>query len=571
MRMSRLFTRTLRETPGKSGAPGQDMLIRAGYIRQAAAGIYTMLPLAWRMQRKIEAIVREEMEAIGAEEMLMPVVNPAELWKESGRWWEIDAELSRFRDRNERELALAMTHEETVTAVMRDQIQSHRQLPALVYHIQTKWRDDPRPRAGLIRVREFTMKDSYSFDRDEEGLQRQYDAHYRAYFRIFERCGLPVTAVAADPGMMGGKVSHEYMYLDPVGEDTVISCSACNYRANRQTAKLHKQLYPEEPQKIELVETPEVSSIAALTEFLNIPARKTAKVVFAMGSFPDPEDETVTYEKLVTAVIRGDLEVEEAKLQQACEARSLRTATKEEIEACGMSAGYGSPIGAWNTVVMVDDSVAGSNNLVAGANRQGYHFLGSNFARDYMGTLADIAAARAGDPCPECGKPLEARRGIEVGNIFQLGTRYSAPMGATFQDESGRPQPLYMGSYGIGIGRLLGALAEKYHDDSGLALPPSVAPFQVHLVDLLKDDETAEALCAELEAAGLPVLLDDRRESAGVKFNDADLLGMPLRITLGKKAQQEGQVEFQLRADGSSWRVPREEAADAAVSALGEL
>jgi prolyl-tRNA synthetase len=370
--------------------------------------------------------------------------------------------------------------------------------------------------------------------------------------------------VAADPGMMGGKISHEYMYLNPAGEDTVISCRVCGYRANRQTARMHKQLYPEDPGHIEMVETPETTTIAALTEFLDIPARKTAKVVFSVGSFAYHDDPGRSYEKLVTAVIRGDLEVEEAKLQRACEARHLRPATEEEIRASGMSPGYGSPIGAWNSFVVVDDSAAGSNNLVAGANRAGYHFRNSNFARDYLGTVADIAAARAGDPCPECGKPLGADRGIEVGNIFQLGTRYSEPMGATFQDESGRQQPLSMGSYGIGIGRLLGALAEEYHDAAGLALPPSVAPFQVHLLDLLGDGgKEAEALCGELEAAGLEVLLDDRKESAGVKFNDADLLGMPLRITLGKKAHKEGQVEFSRRADGESWRVPRERAAEA--------
>ena len=568
MRMTGLFSRTLRETPGKTESKGHEFLLRAGYIRQTAAGIYSVLPLALRSLRKIEQIIREEMNAIGGMEILMPVVNPAEIWKETGRWYAIDAELSRFKDRNDRDMVLAMTHEEAVTDIMRDELQTYRQLPFMVYQIQTKWRDDPRPRAGLIRVREFTMKDSYSFDRDYKGLEKQYEAHYHAYFRIFKRCGLPSIAVASDTGMMGGKVSHEYMYLNPIGEDTIILCSSCDYSANRQVAEIHKQLYPEDLLPIEEIATPATKTIDELSVFLSVPARKTAKAVLLMGRFTDPVNEESSYEKLVTAIIRGDLEVEESKLQKACGALSLRPAHDEEITACGLVPGYASPIGAKNTIVIVDDSVAGSNNLVAGANKEGYHLINTNFGRDYTATIADITSARAGLACPKCKEELEARRGVEVGNIFQLGTRYSESMGCTFQDENGKSQPVVMGSYGIGVGRLLACLAEEYNDDKGLKLPASVAPFQIHIVNLLKSNAEAERIYSNLLEAGLEVILDDRKETAGVKFNDADLLGMPLRITLGNKAMQDGEVEFSIRNSGEGFRVPLAEVVTASLDAL---
>ncbi len=555
MRMSQLFSRTLRETPGKTDSKGHEFLLRAGYIRQTAAGIYSALPLAFRSLRKIEQIIREEMDAIGGMEMLMPVVNPAEIWKETGRWFSIDAELSRFKDRNDRDMVLAMTHEETVTDIMRDELQTYRQLPSMVYHIQTKWRDDPRPRAGLIRVREFTMKDSYSFDRDYAGLEKQYEAHYHAYFRIFKRCGLPVIAVASDTGMMGGKVSHEYMYLNSIGEDTIIICSECGYSANRQVASIHKQLYPETPAEMETVETPNCKTIEELAAFLDIPTRKTAKAVMMMGRFQDSENEAESSEKMVLAIIRGDLDVEDAKLQKASGALALRPAHEEEILACGMVPGYASAVGAKDVVLIVDDSAAGSNNLVAGANKEGFHTLNTNFGRDYQGTVADIASAQDGHMCPECRKPLQAKRGVEVGNIFQLGTRYSEAMGCTFQDENGKSVPVVMGSYGIGVGRLLACLAEEYNDEKGLKLPAAVAPYQVHIVNLLKSNEEAEKIYADLITAGLEVLLDDRKETAGVKFNDADLLGLPLRITLGNKAMKDGEVEFNVRSTLEGYRV----------------
>ncbi len=552
MRMSNMFSKTLREAPNGADCKGYEYLLRAGYIRQMGAGIFSLLPLGLRATRKIEAIVRQEMERIGAEEILMPLVNPADIWKETGRYYSIDKEMGRFKDRAGRDMVLAMTHEEAVTDIARGEIDSYKRLPLLVYQIQTKWRDDPRPRAGLIRVREFTMKDSYSFDKDWEGLDKVYKAHYKAYFRIYSRCGLPVVAVGADTGMMGGKVSHEYMYLSPIGEDTIITCPKCGYTANRQVARFQKDYYPEEMLPIEKISTPNSKTIEELSEFLNIDAKKTAKAVFMVGSFIDDKNGDEK-DKLVVAIIRGDMDVEESKLSNAIKANALRPAHEEEITACGMVPGFASPIGAkGDFICVVDDSVAKSNNLVAGANEKGYHFINTNFGRDYTGTVADIASARDGYKCPVCSEPLMVSKGVEVGNIFQLGTRYSESMNCTFQDENGKQVPVVMGSYGIGIGRLLACLAEEYNDDSGLCLPISVAPFQVHLVSLLKDTDVGEKIYKELEDAGIEVLFDDRKETAGVKFADADLIGIPIRLTLGNRSYKEGKVEVKYRASGES-------------------
>jgi len=479
----------------------------------------------------------------------MPLVNPADIWKETGRFYSIDREMSRFKDRAGRDMVLAMTHEEAVTDLARGEIDSYKRLPLLVYQIQTKWRDDPRPRAGLIRVREFTMKDSYSFDIDQEGLDKQYAEHYKAYFRIFSRCGLPVIVVGADSGMMGGKISHEYMYLSPIGEDTIITCPACKYTANRQVATFKKAYYTEELKETEKVLTPDCKTIEELAAFLKIEKRQTAKAVFLMGTFindTNGEEE----EKLIVGIIRGDLEVEENKLQNTVKANSLRPAHPEEITAKNMIPGYGSAIGCTDDVlVVVDDSVAKSNNLVAGANEEGYHLLNTNFGRDYQGEVADIASASDGYACPECGKPLVASKGVEVGNIFQLNTRYSESMNCTYQDENGVRRPVIMGSYGIGVGRLLACLAENYSDEKGLSLPISVAPMQVHLVSLVKDVQVAETIYTALTQAGVEVLYDDRKESAGVKFADADLIGLPIRITLGNRSLKEGKVEVKLRSN----------------------
>ena len=552
MRMSNMFSRTLREAPSGAESKGYEYLLRAGYIRQLGAGIFSLLPLGFKSTKKIENIVREEMNRIGGQEILMPVVNPGDLWKESGRYYSIDKELARFKDRVGRDMVLAMTHEEAVTDIARGEIDSYKRLPLFVYQIQTKFRDDPRPRAGLIRVREFTMKDAYSFDRDQEGLEKIYADNYRAYFRIYDRCGLPSIAVSSDTGMMGGKVAHEYMYLSPIGEDTIIICDECGYTANRQIAEIKKEYSKEEERPIEKVATPHAKTIDDLASFLSIPPQKTCKAVFMVGSFIN-EKTGEEEDKLIAAFIRGDMEVEEAKLQHAAKANSLRPAHEEEIRACGMVPGFASAIGAkGDFITIVDESAAYSNNLVAGANEEGYHFINTNFKRDYDGIVADIASAREGHLCPKCGKPLKASKGIEIGNIFQLGTKYSEAMNCNFQDENGVQRPVIMGCYGIGIGRLLACLAEEYNDESGLKLPITVAPYDVHLVSLVKDTEIAEKIYQELLDSGIDVLYDDRKESAGVKFADADLIGVPIRITLGNRSLKEKKVEVKLRSTGET-------------------
>jgi prolyl-tRNA synthetase len=437
MRKSQLFGVTLREVPAEAEVTSHQLLLRAGFVRQLAAGIFSYLPLARRALNKIENIMRAEMNAIGGQELTMPVVTPGDLWKETKRWYQIDAEMARLKDRNGRDMALAMTHEEVVADLVRREIRSYRQLPRLIYHIQTKFRDDPRPRAGLIRVREFSMKDSYSLDADWEGLERQYRAHYQAYFNIFQRCGLPSMAVKADVGMMGGKLAHEFMYLTPVGEDTLVLCDSCGYKANRQIAVFQKPAAaPEERLPVEEVATPETKTIADLAEFLNVPKSKTAKAVFLIASLPDGEK---IAEKFVFAVIRGDMEVNETKLSNAVKAREMRPATDEEIYAIGAIPGYASPLGVRGALIVVDESIASTPNLVAGANKAGYHLKNVNYGRDFNANIVtDIAAAQAGDACPNCGDSLKTARGVEIGNIFQLGTRYTDALGSTFLDQDGQ-------------------------------------------------------------------------------------------------------------------------------------
>ena len=566
MKMSVLFSQTLREAPTDAEMPSHKLLVRAGFIRQLAAGIYTAMPLAKRSLTKIEDIMRAEINAIGGQEMSMPVVHPAEVWQETERWYQIGSEMGRFKDKNQRDMVLAMTHEEVVADLTRKEIHSYRQLPVLIYHIQTKWRDDPRPRAGLIRVREFTMKDSYSLDADWEGLDKQYRAHYQAYFDIFHRCGISAIAVKSDVGMMGGKLAHEYMYLTPYGEDTLMLCDACGYSANRQVATFKKAALPEEePLPTEKVLTPDCKTIAELAAFLNIPAAKTAKAVFMIADIPEGES---SVQKFVFAIVRGDMDLNETKLVNALKASELRPATEEEIVAIGAVPGYASPIGLpeKNTylpvITIVDELIAQSQNLVAGANDAGYHMLNTNLERDYRADLVtDLTSAREGDGCPECGAPFREVRGVEVGNIFKLGTRYSDSLGCTFQNKDGKEKPVIMGSYGIGSGRLLASVAEEHNDEHGLIWPITVAPYQVHLVMLpsKKDDlamEAAAQLYEDLLAAGVEVLFDDRDDSPGVKFNDADLIGMPIRITVGARGLKEGMVEIKRRNEKEKRMIP---------------
>ena len=570
MRMSQMFSTTLRQKPADAEIASHELLVRAGFIRQLAAGIFSYLPLAKRSLNKIEAILRQEMNAIGGQELEMPVVNPADIWQESGRWYRIGPELGRFRDRSGRDMVLAMTHEEVVTDLLRREIKSYRQLPQLVYHLQTKWRDDPRPRAGLMRVREFIMKDSYSLDRDEAGLDVQYRAHFQAYFNIFRRCGLPVIAVGADVGMMGGSLAHEYMYLTPAGEDTLMLCPACGYAANRQIATFRKPSADKEaPGERQLVETPGAKTIEALAQLLEIPTSRTAKAVFLMATQSRQGED---HDRLVMAVLRGDMELNETKLANAIKAKALRPAREEEIEAAGAVPGYASPMGLEGVLVAVDDLIPVSPNLVAGANRPGYHERNVNYGRDYQAeVVADLVAAQEGDPCPRCGRPLETSRGVEVGNIFKLGTDFTRPMDATYLDENDEAHPIVMGSYGIGTGRLLACVAEEHHDEGGLCWPVTVAPFDVHLLALRGGEESAERLLIELEAAGLEVLYDDRDETPGVKFADADLIGLPVRVTVSQRSLDSGGVEVKRRDQEAKAIVAVEQAPAALQKLLSEM
>jgi prolyl-tRNA synthetase len=558
MKMSKLFGQTLREPPADAQIASHRLLVQAGFIRQLGAGIFSYLHLARRSMTKIKNILRDEMNAIGGQEITMPVVHPADIWKETGRWYQIGPEMGRFHDRNDRDMVLAVTHEEVIADLVRTEIQSYKQLPLLPYHIQTKWRDDPRPRAGLIRVREFTMKDSYSLDADWEGLDVQYRAHYQAYFDIFHRCDLPVVAVKSDVGMMGGKIAHEFMYLTPIGEDTLIMCDKCGYMANRQIARFQKPAPMEEkPKPMEKVATPGMTTIEGLAKFLGVSASKTAKAVFRIATVTEGQQDV---EKFVFAVVRGDMDVNETKLANAVKAKSLRPARDEEIRDVGGIPGYASPMGIRNAIIVVDDLIPDSPNLVAGANDEGYHALNVNYGRDYQAdVIEDIVVAQDGYACPECGAAMHSSKGVEVGNIFKLGTRYSDAVGCTFLDKDGQAKSVVMGSYGIGVGRLLACVAEEYHDEQGLIWPITVAPYHVYIVALQGGEETAERLYADLQSANVEVLYDDRDERAGVKFNDADLIGIPIRLTVSKRSLEAGGVELKLRRSSERTVIPQDE------------
>lgn len=555
MRMSRLLSETLREIPSEARSPGHQWLLRAGFIRPLAAGIFSELHLGRRALAKIEGIMRQEMDAIGGQEIRMPVIHPADIWQETGRWGQIGDEMGRFRDRTARDMVLAMTHEEVIADLARKELRSYRQLPLLLYHFQTKWRDDPRPRAGLIRAREFTMLDSYSLDADHAGLDRQYEAHLKAYFRIFHRCGLPVIAVKSDVGMMGGTQAHEFMYLNPIGEDTILICDDCGYKANRQVACICKPIPDKEDQRpLEKIATPGAHTIADLAAFLDIPEAKTAKAVFFQAASLGGDQ---VQERLVFAILRGDMDLNETKLANALGARSLRPATEEEIAAVGAIPGFASPIGLENVFVVVDDLIPSSSNLVAGANESDHHFLNVNYGRDYQADLiVDLAQANLGAPCPQCQHPMHAERGVEVGNIFKLGTRYCEAMGATFLDCDGRSKAAVMGSYGIGLGRLLACIAEEHQDEDGLIWPISVAPYEVHLISLEGRTDLAEHIYQRMMTEGMEAMYDDRDERPGVKFKDADLIGLPLRLTLGKRSLEQGGIEMKARHEKERRIVP---------------
>ena len=545
MRFTRLLTKTLRTDPPEAETASHRLMLKAGLIHQVAAGIYSYLPLAWRALRKIENIIREEMDAAGGQELRMPALQPAELWEHTGRKAAFGQNLFSLEDRRDRPMVLAPTHEEVVTGIVRANVQSYRDLPVILYQIQTKFRDEPRPRAGLVRVREFDMKDAYSFDSDDNSLEGSYQAMAQAYRNIYYRCDLPVLMAEADSGAIGGKDSHEFILPTPTGEDTVITCSECSYAANAEKAVAGYKDVPEEPeQPLEEISTPGVMTIADLAQFLDIPSEKTIKAVFYSA---DGE--------VVFAGIRGDLEVNEVKLKNALHADELRLATDEEVSAAGLVAGSASAIGLTGIKRVADLSITRGNNFVVGANKPDTHLRGANYPRDFQtDILTDIALAEPGLLCPHCGGVLESIRGIEVGHIFKLGTFFSENMGALYLDRDGQQQPITMGCYGIGVGRLLAAAIEQNHDDMGIVFPVPLAPYQAHLVGLnLSDEEVAAAadrLYQDLWDRGIETLYDDRTDqAAGVKLNDADLMGLPVRLVVSPRNLKNGVVEVKGRRE----------------------
>ena len=541
-RASQLFLPTLRDDPADAEAVSHKLLVRGAFIRQLSAGLWTFLPLGWRTHERIARIIREEMDAIGAQEVLMPVLTPAELWQATGRY-EIP-EVFKVRDRNDREFVLPLTHEETITFHARE-LQSYRDLPQMLYHFQTKDRDEPRPRAGLIRVREFIMKDSYSFDRDAEGLDRSFQLHKGAYDRIFERCELEVHAVQAESGMMGGSESMDYLAPAATGENTLVTCERGDYAADLEVARgvPRGAEFPQRLDEPEEVQTPNAATIGDVSKLLGVDEAATSK---AMPVVADGE--------VVLGLVRGDDRLDEVKMVDAL-GQAFRPATEEEIrEAFGADAGSIGPVGV--SVEVVADEALREGQFVAGANRTGYHLRGVEAGRDFQPRFANIREVREGDSCPRCGGRLQLRTAIEVGHIFKLDTYYSEPLDATFLDEDGTEKTLIMGSYGIGVGRTLAGIVEQHYDEHGMTWPRSVAPYDVHVVALPGLEERAEEVAAKLDEAGDAVLLDDREQRAGEKFADADLIGLPVRVTVGKKTLEDDAVDVRERASGDERRVP---------------
>ncbi len=562
MRLSKLFGKTQREIPAEADTANHRLMLRTGMIRQLTAGVYSYLPLAVRALRKIEDIIRDEMNKADGQEVSLPVLQPIELWQKTGRDAAFGKGLFTLSDRRQRQLVLGPTHEEVITELVSYNTQSYRDLPLMLYQIQTKFRDEPRPRGGLVRVREFIMKDLYSFDTDEERLSESYQKMLSAYSNIYSRCQLPAMLVEADSGAIGGKDSHEFMVISDVGEDEIIYCDNCNCATNAEKAKSIKSKAENgAPLPIEEVATPGYRTIEEVSDFLNIPRSCTLKAVFY-----------ITDGELVFVVIRGDIEVNEVKLKNVLNCTELRLATEEEVIKTGIIAGSASPVGLKGIKVVADDSVTSGTNFVAGANKADTHLRNVNYPRDFKADIVtDISLARAGETCPGCGGKLLSEQGIEIGHIFKLGTFLSNKLGAFFIDTEGNSRPVIMGCYGIGIGRLMAAIIELHHDDKGIIWPLSVAPYTTYLCPLFMENEEvkekAESLYAELEAQGFEVLYDDRDESTGVKFNDADLLGIPLRVTISPRSLEKGSIELKWRSEKKAELVPLKNA----VKKIGEL
>jgi prolyl-tRNA synthetase len=541
----------LREVPAEAETASHQLLLKAGMIQQVTSGVYSYLPLGWRALRKMEQVIREEMDAAGGQELHMPVLQPYEIWQESGRAEAFGKGLFTLVDRKERKLALGPTHEEMVTELARRNVKSYRDLPLMLYQIQTKFRDEPRPRGGLLRVREFTMKDCYSFDVDEMALDVSYKSMIQAYKNIYTRCGLDAMLIEADSGAIGGKDSHEFTVATEIGEDEIIHCNRCGYVANAERASFAKTKLDEEPLlPAQEVATPGAKTIEEVSNFLHVPPSRTLKAVFY-----------ATDGELVFVIIRGDLEVNEVKLKNSLKCSELRLANDEEVRKAGLVAGSASAAGLRGIRIVADDSITTGRNFVVGANKDGYHLKNANYPRDFkVDLIADIALAKAGYQCLKCGSELMSMRGIEIGHIFKLGIVFSQKQGAFFIDRDGVQKPLVMGCYGIGIGRLLAAVIELNHDEKGIIWPVQVAPYQVYLCALGMDEaavaEAAEKLYAELSRKGFEVLFDDRTESPGVKFNDADLLGMPVRLTVSRRTLKSSSAEVKLRREKETELVP---------------
>jgi prolyl-tRNA synthetase len=545
MKLSNALLCTLREVPAEAEIESHKLMLRAGMMRKMASGVYNFMPMGLRVLKNIEQIVREEMDRAGAQEFLASALLPAELWKESGRWDAMGAEMFRLKDRNEREFCLGPTHEEVFTDIARNEIKSYKQLPLNLYQIQTKYRDERRPRFGVMRSREFIMKDAYSFDKDNEGLDVSYNKMYKAYHEIFKRCGLEAKCVEADSGAMGGSGSAEFMIKSEIGEDEIAFCTACDYAANMEKAPSIADIgEKEELKELNKIETPNIRTIEELVAFFKTTAKKFAKTLIFKAA-----------KKFVAVMVRGDREVNEIKVINAVGgAIEFEMADAEAVYvATDAAVGFAGPIGIKVDYLLIDNEVASLNNIIVGANHTGYHYENANYGRDFEGIVGDFRKAIEGDKCPKCSKPLTIARGIEVGHIFKLGTKYSESMGATFIDENSQSKPLIMGCYGIGINRTMASIIEQNNDDNGIVWPLSVAPYKVIVIPVaVKDTEQmriANELYESLRSLGVDVIIDDRDERAGVKFKDADLIGIPMRITVGKKIN-EGLVEFKLRNAG---------------------
>ena len=567
MKMTNLYAPTLREVPAEAEVPSHQLMLRAGMIRKAAGGVYSYLPLAWRTLRKIEQIVREEMDAKGGQEIAMPIVQPAEIWQQTGRWDVYGDEMFRLKDRHQRDFCLGPTHEEMVTTLVKQDVRSYRQLPLLVYQIQNKYRDEIRPRFGLMRGREFIMKDLYSFDRDTAGLEISYKKMYDAYSQIFSRCGLEFRPVEADPGAIGGSGTHEFMVIADSGEAAIAYCDGCDFAANVEKAELLPLISVAEAEKpLETVATPGKKTINDVAGYLSLSADRLIKSL----AF-------ITEKGPVLALIRGDHEVNEIKLANLLNVLQLEMAGEKEIQSLFHSEpGYIGPVGLTNVTIVADASVMNLHNAVCGANQADRHFINVLPRRDIKPThVADIRLIREGDPCPRCSSPVKTARGIEVGQVFKLHTKYSQALDATYLDENGQEQLMVMGCYGVGVSRTMAAAIEQHHDADGIVWPASIAPYQVVIVPINTKDEPqmtmAEQIYRELSAAGVEVVLDDREERSGVKFKDADLIGYPLRITVGPKALKENCVELKVRRTKESLLLPLDGYVDGVTRLLASL